>query len=76
MSQELPYDLHRLPPSAELVYRVLQEIEPATPTEVTESTCSPYTTIGEALRRLHAEGLVCRQPHPQRPNEWLYETEY
>lgn len=73
---ELPADLHRLPPSAELVFRVLCSMEPATVQEVADATCSSYSTVGEACRRLRSEGLVYRVPHPNHPNEWLWHTEY
>lgn len=73
---DLPHELRHLPPSAELIYRILQDIEPATSAEITDATTCPYTTVGEALRRLHDAGLVTRRPDPSDLNAYQYETRY
>ena len=50
--------LLELPPSAKLVYRVLQEDGPLTQRQVRENALLPARTTRDALTRLKDDGLV------------------
>ena len=52
------------PPSVRLVERVLEEIGPATLSEIVDESGLPRSTARWALRRLRARGKVESWPHP------------
>lgn len=62
------------PPSVRLVERVLEEIEPATPSELVEETDAPRSTVQFALRRLREQDHVVRRRDPTDARQALYET--
>lgn len=76
-SSDTPDDLADLPPSAELVYRVLcEQSDPVTIVELTQLTCRHRRTIEEALKRLQDAGLVASRPNVGTPSQrqWHVET--
>jgi len=57
--------LEDLPPSALLVYRVLEEDEPRTQQEIREESYLCARTCRDAIARLKEEGLVTSRPNPR-----------
>jgi len=55
-------EVRDLPPSAKLVYLVLQEAGPLTHTDIVESTALPDRTARDALDVLHETGVIEKRP--------------
>lgn len=60
------------PPSVRLVERVLNEIGPATLSEVVDESGLPRSTARWALRRLRTRGTIESWPRPGDARERLY----
>jgi len=64
--------LEELPPSALLVYRVLEEDQPRTQQEIRDESYLCKRTCNHALKRLSDEGLIESQPSPDDARQTLY----
>jgi len=61
-----------LPPSAKLVYLVLQEVDPLTQAELRQRTQLPDRTVRSALERLEEAGVIESQPYLGDARQTLY----
>ena len=64
--------LVNLPPSAKLVFRVLQHDQPLTSRDIAEKTLLPKRTVRDALNRLDDADLAEEHVDPQQPRTQLY----
>jgi len=76
VTETQPADLQDLPPSAKLVYKVLEYADgPMTQAELVEETRLPARTVRYGLDKLEAGGVtVHHQPNiddPRRTEYWL-----
>ncbi|WP_135806196.1 MarR family transcriptional regulator [Halorussus marinus] len=62
-----------LPPSAKLVYFILQENAPLTQAELIERTALPGRTVRDALERLDDVGVLDERPYVDDARKNLYE---
>lgn len=76
MSSELPEEIEDLPPSSELVYRILRETGEATVADLEAETCCGRTTIRYALGRLQERDLVERHPDVEHADEHRWRVVY
>jgi DNA-binding MarR family transcriptional regulator len=66
-------ELAEFPPSAKLVYRVLEEDAPLTQQAICEQSQLPPRTARYALDRLESEELIESWPNPIDARQSLYE---
>jgi DNA-binding MarR family transcriptional regulator len=66
--------VQHLPPSAKLVYLILQETGPCTQAEVCDRTMLPHRTARNALAKLVEEGLVEARPSLRDARKQLYDV--
>lgn len=67
-----PEPLHDLPPSAELVYRVLDERGEAGVSDLDDELHCARSTIVRTLHRLRDAGVVQTRPDPDVPQRQLW----
>ncbi|WP_425433327.1 MarR family transcriptional regulator [Haloarcula rubra] len=65
--------LEDLPPSAKLVYKVLEEDEPRTQQEIRDESWLCDRTTRYAVDRLEAAGLITSRPNPSDARQELYQ---
>jgi DNA-binding MarR family transcriptional regulator len=64
--------LVNLPPSAKLVFRVLQHDQPLTSQDIAEKTLLPKRTVRDALSKLNDADLAEKHTDPRQPRTRLY----
>ena len=64
--------LENLPPSAKLVYKVLEYEGPLTTREIRAKTGLPARTVSYALKRLLTKKLVVKKPYSRDPRKSVY----
>lgn len=65
-----------LPPSAKLVYLILQEVGPCTQANISDRTRLPCRTVRHALTQLQEVNLVKSRPYIGDARQNLYEVNY
>lgn len=67
-----PDDLSGLPPSALLIVKVLEDIEPATKQQLVDESLMNERTTYNALDRLGDEGIIDSRPSDQDARQYIY----
>ena len=68
-------DVRDLPPSAKLVYLIVQETGPCTQAEIHERSLLPRRTVRHALSQLQDAGLVESRPYLGDARQVLYNVD-
>jgi len=66
-------DVRELPPSAKLVYLILQETGPCTQAEISNRAQLPRRTVRHALAKLQDSALIEAQPYLGDARQNLYD---
>jgi DNA-binding MarR family transcriptional regulator len=65
-------ELSELPPSAKLVYKVLEENEPRTQKEICNESWLAARTARDAINYLESQDLITSYPNPDDARQRLY----
>ena len=66
-------DLRDLPPSCNLVFRVVDDIGPCTQASICEKSLLSPRTVRDALARLKNNDLISERPNPNDGRQSLYD---
>lgn len=74
MAEQFPSAITDLPPSAKLVYKILEYEDPLTYSEIVSETGLPESTVSDSLERLRNLDAVVRQHCPHDARMQIYST--